>query len=166
MTPRRWIVLGLVITGLGFVVFMATIPRLEEAQTLGRQLAAALDQDAAKQVARLRQQYYASIAVMVSGLIAVFFGLASLASRGRYEWCIPGAPGAVAGPRTSGSGLPCCAVCRGTGGGVPGSQSVQCILRTSGPASHRRRAPHRTVLHASSRGASGRTRRPAAGVGL
>jgi len=83
VASRRWIVLGLVIAGLGFVVFMATIPRLEEAQTLGRQLAAALDQDAAKQVARLRQQYYASIAVMVSGLVAVFFGLASLASRGR-----------------------------------------------------------------------------------
>jgi len=83
VASRRWIVLGLVITGLGFAVFMATIPRLEEAQTLGRQLAAALDPDAAKQVAQLRQQYYASIAIIISGLVAVFFGLASLASRGR-----------------------------------------------------------------------------------
>ena len=83
VTPRSWIIVGLVIAGLGFAVFMATIPKLEEAQTLGRQLAAALDPDAAKQVAQLRQQYYASIAVIVAGSVAVFFGLASLASRGR-----------------------------------------------------------------------------------
>lgn len=83
MTPRRWIILGLLIAGLGFAIFMTTIPRLEEAQTLGHQLAAALDPATAKQVAQLRQQYYASIAIMVSGFVAVLFGLASLASRGR-----------------------------------------------------------------------------------
>lgn len=83
MRPRKWIILGLVIAGLGFVVFMVTIPQLEEAQTLGRQLAAALDPQAAKQVAQLRQQYYASIAVIVAGLCAVFCGLASMASRAR-----------------------------------------------------------------------------------
>ncbi|TMI77149.1 MAG: hypothetical protein E6H05_01210 [Bacillati bacterium ANGP1] len=83
VTPRGWIILGLVIAGLGFAVFVLTIPKLEEALILGRQLAAALDPDAAKQVAQLRQQYYASIAVIVAGSVAVFFGLASLASRGR-----------------------------------------------------------------------------------
>jgi len=83
VTPRSWIILGLVIAGLGFAVFMVTIPKLEEAQTLGRQLAAALDPDVAKQVVRLRQQYYASIAAIVAGLVAVFFGLTSMLSRSR-----------------------------------------------------------------------------------
>jgi len=83
LTSRNWLILGLVIAGLGLTVFMVTIPQVEEAQTLARQLAAALDPDAAKQVARLRQQYYASIAVIVAGLLAVFYALASMRSRSR-----------------------------------------------------------------------------------
>ncbi len=80
-TGRSWIVLGLVIAAIGFVVFMITVPQLEEAQTLGKQLAAAIDPEAARQLGRLRQQYDASIAVMVAGLIAVFYGLVSMAGR-------------------------------------------------------------------------------------
>lgn len=83
MTPRSWILVGLAIAAVGFVVFMVTIPQLEEAQTLARQLAAALDPEAARQAARLRQQYHAAIAAMVVGLIATFYGLASMASRSR-----------------------------------------------------------------------------------
>lgn len=83
MTSRNWILLGLAIAALGFVVFMVTIPDLEEAQTLARQLAAALDPEAARQAARLRQQYHASIAAMVVGLVATFYGLASMAGRSR-----------------------------------------------------------------------------------
>ncbi len=83
VTPRNWIVLGLVVAVVGFVVFMVTIPQLQDAQTLARQLAAALDPEAARQVARLRQQYYASIAVIVAGLVAVFYGLTSMGSRSR-----------------------------------------------------------------------------------
>ncbi len=80
---RNWIVLGLLVAAVGFVVYMETIPQLEEARTLARQLAAALDPEVARQVARLRQQYNASIAVMVAGLVAVFYGLASKAGRAR-----------------------------------------------------------------------------------
>jgi len=80
---RNWIVLGLLVAAVGFVVYMVTIPQLEEARTLARQLAAALDPEVARQVARLRQQYNASIAVMVAGLVAVFYGLASKAGRAR-----------------------------------------------------------------------------------
>lgn len=83
VTPRNWIVLGLVVAVVGFAVFMVTIPQLQDAQTLARQLAAALDPEAARQVARLRQQYYASIAVIVAGLVAVFYGLTSMGSRSR-----------------------------------------------------------------------------------
>jgi hypothetical protein len=61
----------------GFAVFILTVPQLEEAHTLGRRLAAALDPQAARQVARLYQQYYAAIA----GAIAVLSGLASMVIR-------------------------------------------------------------------------------------
>lgn len=83
VTSRTWIILGLVVAVVGFAVLMVTIPQLQDAQTLARQLAAALDPEAARQMARLRQQYYASIAVIVAGLIAVFYGLTSMVSRSR-----------------------------------------------------------------------------------
>lgn len=83
VTSRNWIVLGLAVAVVGFAVLMVTIPPLQDAQTLARQLAAALDPEAARQTARLRQQYYASIAVIVAGLIAVFYGLASMLSHSR-----------------------------------------------------------------------------------
>lgn len=83
LTPRNWIVLGLVVAAVGFLALIVTIPQLQDAQTLARQLAAALDPEAARQVARLRQQYDASIAVIVAGLIAVFYGLTSMVSRSR-----------------------------------------------------------------------------------
>ncbi len=83
MISRNWIVLGLAVAVVGFAVLIVTIPQLQDAQTLARQLAAALDPEAARQLARLRQQYYASIAVIVAGLIAVFYGLASMLSRSR-----------------------------------------------------------------------------------
>lgn len=83
VTSRNWIVLGLAVAVVGFAVVMVTIPPLQDAQTLARQLAAALDPEAARQTARLRQQYYASIAVIVAGLIAVFYGLASMLSHSR-----------------------------------------------------------------------------------
>lgn len=75
--------LGLLIAAVGFIVFMMTVPQLEEAQTLGKRLAATLDPEAARQLGRLRQQYHASIAVMVAGLIAVFYGLVSMTGRSR-----------------------------------------------------------------------------------
>ncbi len=83
VTSRTWIILGLVVAVVGFAVLMVTIPQLQDAQTLARQLAAALDPEAARQMARLRQQYYASIAVIVAGLLAVFYGLTSMVSRSR-----------------------------------------------------------------------------------
>jgi len=83
MTARHWIVLGVVVAAVGFAALMITIPQWQEAQTLARQLAAALDPASARQVARLRQQYYASIAVIAAGLLSVLYGLAAMADRGR-----------------------------------------------------------------------------------
>jgi hypothetical protein len=68
---------------LGFAIFIVTLPRLQESQTLLRQLAVALDPQAAKDAARLRQQYDASLAIMVAGLIAVVYGVMARMGRSR-----------------------------------------------------------------------------------
>ncbi len=83
LTSRGWLMVGVAVASLGFVVFMITLPRLQESQTLLRQLAVAIDPQAAKDLARLRQQYHASIAVMVAGLIAIAYGLAARSGRSR-----------------------------------------------------------------------------------
>jgi hypothetical protein len=71
------------VAGLGFVIFVITGPRLQESQTLLRQLAVAIDPQAAKDAARLRQQYDASIAMMVAGVVAIVYGLAARFRRSR-----------------------------------------------------------------------------------
>ena len=67
----------------GFVFLMVTLPRMQESQTLLRQLAIALDLRAAEEAVRLRQQYDASLAIMVAGLVAVAYGLTTGIRRSR-----------------------------------------------------------------------------------
>lgn len=75
MTARAWFVLGMVGAVGGFALLMVTLPRVQESQTVLRQLAITLDPRAAKEAVRLRQQYDASLAIMVAGLVSVAYGL-------------------------------------------------------------------------------------------
>jgi hypothetical protein len=83
VTVRAWFVLGIVAAVGGFVLVMITLPRVQESETVLRQLAIALDPGAAKEAARLRQQYDASLAIMVAGLIAVAYALTGGIRRSR-----------------------------------------------------------------------------------
>lgn len=62
---------------------MVTLPKVQESETVLRQLAIALDPGAAKEAARLRQQYDASLAIMVVGLVAVAYALTGGIRRSR-----------------------------------------------------------------------------------
>jgi hypothetical protein len=62
---------------------MITLPRVQESETILRQLAIALDPGAANEAARLRQQYDASLAIMVAGLVAVAYALTGGICRSR-----------------------------------------------------------------------------------
>ncbi len=73
VTARAWFVLGIVAAVGGFALLMLTLPKVQESQTVLRQLAIAVDPGAAKEAARLRQQYDASLAIMVAGLVAVAY---------------------------------------------------------------------------------------------
>jgi hypothetical protein len=83
LTSRASLAIGVAVMALGFAIFMVTLPRLQESQTLLRQLAVALDPQAAKDAARLRQQYDASLAIMVAGLMAVVYGVSARMGRSR-----------------------------------------------------------------------------------
>ena len=67
----------------GFVFLMVTLPKVQESQTVLRQLAIAIDPQAAKEAARLRQQYDGALAIMVAGLVAVAYGLTTGGRRSR-----------------------------------------------------------------------------------
>ncbi len=69
--------------GGGFALLMLTLPKVQESQTVLRQLAIAVDSGAAKEAARLRQQYDASLAIMVAGLVAVAYALTAGIRRSR-----------------------------------------------------------------------------------
>lgn len=75
VTARAWFVLGIVAAVGGFALLMVTLPRVQESQTVLRQLAIAIDPQAAKEAVRLRQQYDGSLAIMVAGLVTVAYGL-------------------------------------------------------------------------------------------
>jgi hypothetical protein len=62
---------------------MVTLPKVEDSQTVLRQLAIAIDPSAAKEAVRLRQQYDASLAIMVAGLVAVAYALTAGIRRSR-----------------------------------------------------------------------------------
>jgi hypothetical protein len=59
----------------GLALVMVMLPKVQESQTVLRQLAIAIDPQAAREAVRLRQQYDASLAIMVAGLVAVAYGL-------------------------------------------------------------------------------------------
>ncbi len=83
MTARAWFVLGMLGVVGGFALLMVTLPRVQESQTVLRQLAIAIDPQAAKEAVRLRQQYDASLAIMVAGLVAVAYALTAGIRRSR-----------------------------------------------------------------------------------
>lgn len=62
---------------------MITLPKAQESETVLRQLAIALDAGAAKEAARVRQQYDASLAIMVAGLVAMAYALTRRIRRSR-----------------------------------------------------------------------------------
>ena len=83
MTVRPWFVLGIVVAVGGFALLLVTLPKVQESQTVLRQLAIAIDPAAAKEAVRLRQQYDASLAIMVAGLVAVAYALTAGIRRSR-----------------------------------------------------------------------------------
>jgi hypothetical protein len=62
---------------------LVTLPKVQEFQTVLRQLAIAIDPAAAREAVRLRQQYDASLAIMVAGLVAVAYALTGGIRRSR-----------------------------------------------------------------------------------
>lgn len=83
MTVRAWFVLGIVVAVGGFALLLVTLPKVQESQTVLRQLAIAIDPAAAREAVRLRQQYDASLAIMVAGLVAVAYALTGGIRRSR-----------------------------------------------------------------------------------
>ena len=83
MTVRAWSVLGIVAAVGGFALLLVTLPKVQESQTVLRQLAIAIDPAAAKEAVRLRQQYDASLAIIVAGLVAVAYALTAGIRRSR-----------------------------------------------------------------------------------
>ncbi len=83
MTVRAWFVLGIVVAVGGFALLLVTLPKVQESQMVLRQLAIAIDPAAAKEAVRLRQQYDASLAIMVAGLVAVAYALTAGIRRSR-----------------------------------------------------------------------------------
>jgi hypothetical protein len=75
VTARAWVVLGMIGAIGGLALVMVMLPKVQESQTVLRQLAIAIDPQAAREAVRLRQQYDASLAIMVAGLVAVAYGL-------------------------------------------------------------------------------------------
>jgi hypothetical protein len=83
VTVRAWFVLGIVVAVGGFALLLVTLPKVQESQTVLRQLAIAIDPAAAREAVRLRQQYDASLAIMVAGLVAVAYALTGGIRRSR-----------------------------------------------------------------------------------
>ena len=83
MTVRAWFVLGIVAAVGGFALLLVALPKVQESQTVLRQLAIAIDPAAAREAVRLRQQYDASLAIMVAGLVSVAYALTGGIRRSR-----------------------------------------------------------------------------------